>query len=103
RQELAALCSLIAAMLGAEAHAAISRSKERKAVRKELQELTSLAAGLSRDLDDAADKIVELEARFERETNERMERMERIFSEIRVVENLVKRLAETRNFGVSPS
>jgi len=100
RQELAALCSLIAAMLGAEAHAAISRSKERRSVRKELQELTSLAAGLSRDLDDAADKIVELETRFEQETNERMER---IFSEIRVVENLVKRLAETRSFGVAPS
>lgn len=99
-RELAALCSLIAAMLGAEAHAAISRNTERKAVRKELQELTSLAAGLSRDLDDAADKIVELETRFEQETNERMER---IFSEIRVVENLVKRLAETRSFGLAPS
>lgn len=93
--KLAALGGLIAALLGAEAHAAISRSIERKAVRKELQELTSLAAGLSRDLDDAADKIVELEERFERETTERMER---IFSEIRVIESLVKRLAETREF-----
>ena len=93
--KLAALGGLIAALLGAEAHAAISRTIERKAVRKELQELTSLAAGLSRDLDDAADKIVELEERFERETTERMER---IFSEIRVVESLVKRLAETREF-----
>ncbi|ABS61891.1 diguanylate phosphodiesterase [Parvibaculum lavamentivorans DS-1] len=93
--KLAALGGLIACLLGAEAHAAISRSVERKAVRKELQELTSLAAGLSRDLDDAADKIVELEERFERET---AERMERIFSEIRVVESLVKRLAETREF-----
>ncbi|MAU61643.1 MAG: diguanylate phosphodiesterase [Parvibaculum sp.] len=94
--KLATLGGLIAALLGAEAHAAISRNIERKAVRKELQELTSLAAGLSRDLDDAADKIVELEERFERETTERMER---IFSEIRVVESLVKRLAETREFG----
>lgn len=93
--KLAALGGLIACLLGAEAHAAISRGIERKAVRKELQELTSLAAGLSRDLDDAADKIVELEERFERET---AERMERIFSEIRVVESLVKRLAETREF-----
>lgn len=94
--KLAALGGLIACLLGAEAHAAISRGIERKAVRKELQELTSLAAGLSRDLDDAADKIVELEERFERETRERMER---IFSEIRVIESLVKRLAETREFG----
>lgn len=93
--KLAALGGLIACLLGAEAHAAISRGIERRAVRKELQELTSLAAGLSRDLDDAADKIVELEERFERETTERMER---IFSEIRVVESLVKRLAETREF-----
>ncbi|MEQ8268474.1 MAG: EAL domain-containing protein [Parvibaculum sp.] len=93
--KLAALGGLITCLLGAEAHAAISRGIERKAVRKELQELTSLAAGLSRDLDDAADKIVELEERFERETTERMER---IFSEIRVVESLVKRLAETREF-----
>jgi cyclic-di-GMP phosphodiesterase, flagellum assembly factor TipF len=95
--KLAALTGIIAAMLGAEAHAAISRTVERKATRKELQELTSLAAGLSRDLDDAADKIDELEERFERETNERMER---IFSEIRVVESLVKRLAGTRDFTV---
>ncbi|MBX3490103.1 MAG: EAL domain-containing protein [Parvibaculum sp.] len=91
--KLAALGGLIACLLGAEAHAAISRSIERKQVRQELQELTSLAAGLSRDLDDAADKIVEMEERFERET---AERMERIFSEIRVIESLVKRLAETR-------
>ncbi len=93
--KLGALTGLIAAMLGAEAHAALSRTVERKATRKELQELTSLAAGLSRDLDDAADKIDELEERFERETNERMER---IFSEIRVVESLVTRLAGTRDF-----
>ena len=73
--KLAALGGLIACLLGAEAHAAISRGIERKAVRKELQELTSLATGLSRDLDDAADKIVELEERFERETRERMERI----------------------------
>ncbi|MEX1152680.1 EAL domain-containing protein [Parvibaculum sp.] len=91
--KLAALAGLIACLLGAEAHAAISRTVERRQVRKELQELTSLAAGLSRDLDDAADKIVEMEERFERETSERMER---IFSEIRVIESLVKRLAETR-------
>lgn len=91
--KLAALGGLIACLLGAEAHAAISRTIERKEVRRELQELTSLAAGLSRDLDDAADKIVEMEERFERET---AERMERIFSEIRVIESLVKRLAETR-------
>jgi cyclic-di-GMP phosphodiesterase TipF (flagellum assembly factor) len=91
--KLAALGGLIACLLGAEAHAAIARTVERKQVRKELQELTSLAAGLSRDLDDAADKIVEMEERFERETSERMER---IFSEIRVIESLVKRLAETR-------
>lgn len=96
--ELALLSGLIAAMLGAEAHAAINRTIERKEVRKELQELTSLAAGLSRDLDDAADKIVELEDRIERETEERMER---IFSEIRVVESLVKRLAEARGFGAA--
>ncbi len=91
--KLAALGGLIAMPAGREAHAAISRTIERKEVRRELQELTSLAAGLSRDLDDAADKIVEMEERFERET---AERMERIFSEIRVIESLVKRLAETR-------
>lgn len=96
--ELAVLTGLIAAMLGAEAHAAINRTIERKQVRKELQELTSLAAGLSRDLDDAADKIIELEDRIERETEERMER---IFSEIRVVEGLVKRLADARGFGAA--
>ncbi len=96
--ELALLTGLIAAMLGAEAHAAINRTIERKEVRKELQELTSLAAGLSRDLDDAAEKIIELEDRIERETEERMER---IFSEIRVVEGLVKRLAEARGFGAA--
>ena len=93
--KLAALGGLIFCMLGAEAHAAMTRNAERRQVRRELQELTSLATGLSRDLDDAADRIIELEERFERETQERMDR---IFSEIRVVESLVKRLAETRNF-----
>ncbi|HUD52613.1 EAL domain-containing protein, partial [Parvibaculum sp.] len=92
-QKLALLAGLIACLVGAEAHAAISRGIERREVRRELSELTGLAAGLSRELDHAANRIVELEDRFERETTERMER---IFSEIRVVESLVKRLAETR-------
>ncbi len=93
-QKLALLAGLIACLVGAEAHAAISRAVERREVRQELAELTGLAAGLSRELDHAANRIVELEERFERETTERMER---IFSEIRVVESLVKRLAETRD------
>ena len=91
--KLALLGGLIACLLGAEAHASISRGIERRKVRRELAELTGLAAGLTRELDHAATRIVELEDRFERETTERMER---IFSEIRVVESLVKRLAETR-------
>lgn len=92
-QKLALLAGLIACLVGTEAHASIVRGIERREVRRELSELTGLAAGLSRELDHAADRIVELEDRFERETTERMER---IFSEIRVVESLVKRLAETR-------
>ncbi|MGB3810754.1 MAG: EAL domain-containing protein [Parvibaculum sp.] len=92
--KLAMLAGLIACLLGAEAHASIARGVERRQVRRELAELTGLAAGLSRELDHAGERIVELEERFERETNARMER---IFSEIRVVETLVKRLAETRD------
>lgn len=91
--KLAILAGLIACLLGAEAHAAFSRRIERKKVRQELTELTDVAQGLSRELDLASERIVELEERFERETTQRMER---IFSEIRVVESLVKRLAETR-------
>lgn len=92
--KLSMLAGLIACLLGAEAHAALARGVERRGVRRELAELTGLAAGLSRELDHAGERIVELEERFERETNARMER---IFSEIRVVESLVKRLAETRD------
>ncbi|HEY4345095.1 MAG TPA: EAL domain-containing protein [Parvibaculum sp.] len=92
--KLSMLAGLIACLLGAEAHAALARGIERREVRRELAELTGLAAGLSRELDHAGERIVELEERFERETNARMER---IFSEIRVVESLVKRLAETRD------
>lgn len=92
--KLSMLAGLIACLLGAEAHAALARGIERRQVRRELAELTGLAAGLSRELDHAGERIIELEDRFERETNARMER---IFSEIRVVESLVKRLAETRD------
>ena len=91
--KLAILAGLIACLLGAEAHAAISRRTERKVVRSELTQLTEVANNLSRELDLAGERIIELEERFERETTARMER---IFSEIRVVESLVKRLAETR-------
>lgn len=91
---LAILAGLIGCLLGAEAQAAIARRVERRQVQRELAELTGVAAGLSRELDGAAARIVELEQRFERETNARMER---IFSEIRVIETLVKRLAETRD------
>lgn len=91
--KLALLGGLIACLLGAEAHASIMRGIERRQVRRELAELSGHAAGLSRELDHAANRIVELEDRFERETTERMER---IFSEIRVIESLVKRLAEAR-------
>lgn len=92
--KLSMLAGLIVCLLGAEAHAALARGIERREVRRELAELTGLAAGLSRELDHAGERIIELEERFERETNARMER---IFSEIRVVESLVKRLAETRD------
>ena len=95
--KLATLGGIIACLLGAEAHSAIARGIERKKVRKELDGLSDLASQLSQDLDRAGDRIVELEERFERETQERMER---IFSEIRVVESLVKRLAETRGLGM---
>src|SRR3546814_14265250 len=78
--KLSMLAGLIACLLGAEAHAALARGIERREVRRELAELTGLAAGLSRELDHAGERIIELEERFERETNARMER---IFSEIR--------------------
>lgn len=93
-QNLAILAGLIACLLGAEAHAALSRRTERKVVRNELTQLTEVANSLSRELDLAGERIIELEERFERETTQRMER---IFAEIRVVESLVKRLAETRD------
>lgn len=98
--KLSILAGLIACLLGAEAHAAYARGIERREVRRELAELTGLAAGLSRELDHAGERIVELEERFERETTARMER---IFSEIRVVESLVKRLAETRDAPPMPA
>ncbi|MFZ3035507.1 MAG: EAL domain-containing protein, partial [Parvibaculum sp.] len=91
--KLAILAGLIACLLGAEAHAAYARRVERDKVRGELSDLSEVASELSRELDLAGERIIELEERFERETNARMER---IFSEIRVVETLVKRLAETR-------
>lgn len=92
--KLAMLAGLIACLLGAETHAAFARRVERNKVRGELAELSGVASDLSRELDLAGERIIELEERFERETTARMER---IFSEIRVVESLVKRLAETRD------
>jgi len=93
---LGMMAGLIACLLGAEAHAGVSRRFERRKVRGELAELSGVAASLAGALDAADQRIIELEEKFERETTERMER---IFSEIRVVESLVKRLAETRDFG----
>jgi len=92
---LGMMAGLIACLLGAEAHAGVSRRFERRKVQHELAELSGVAASLAGALDAADQRIIELEEKFERETTERMER---IFSEIRVVESLVKRLAETRDF-----
>lgn len=92
---LGMMAGLIACLLGAEAHAGVSRRFERRKVQQELAELSGVAASLAGALDAADQRIIELEEKFERETTERMER---IFSEIRVVESLVKRLAETRDF-----
>jgi cyclic-di-GMP phosphodiesterase TipF (flagellum assembly factor) len=98
--KLSMLAGFIACLIGAEAHAAIARGVERREVRRELAELTGIAKGLSHELDHAGERIVELEERFERETTQRMER---IFAEIRVVESLVKRLAETREAPPRPA
>lgn len=91
--KLAVMTGLIAAMLGAEAHAAYFRSLERRKFREEMYDLRGVALALARDMDMAADRIVEIEDRYERETEERIGR---IFSEIRVVESLVKQLAFAR-------
>lgn len=91
--KLAVMTGLIAAMLGAEAHAAFFRARERARVKEEMYDLRGVALALARDLDHAADRIVEIEDRYERETEERIGR---IFSEIRVVESLVKQLAFAR-------
>jgi len=93
---LGMMAGLIACLLGAEAHAGVSRRFERRKVQAELSDLSGAAAALANAVDTAGQRIIELEEKFERETTERMER---IFSEIRVVESLVKRLAETRGFG----
>lgn len=91
--KLAVMTGLIAAMLGAEAHAAFFRARERAKVKEEMYDLRGVALALARDLDHAADRIVEIEDRYERETEERIGR---IFAEIRVVESLVKQLAFAR-------
>ncbi|MBI1262053.1 MAG: EAL domain-containing protein [Rhizobiales bacterium] len=91
--KLAVMTGLIAAMLGAEAHAAYFRSVERRKFREEIYDLRGVALALARDMDVAADRIVEIEDRYERETEERIGR---IFAEIRVVEALVKQLAFAR-------
>ncbi len=91
--KLAVMTGLIAAMLGAEAHAAYFRARERAKVKEEMYDLRGVALALARDLDHAADRIVEIEDRYERETEERIGR---IFAEIRVVESLVKQLAFAR-------
>ncbi len=71
----------------------ISRTVERRSFAKSLGDLNSFATGIHRDLERAEAEIERLTERFETETTERNAE---IVAEMRLIETLVKRLAEER-------
>lgn len=77
----------------AQLYGRISRSVERHSFAKNLADLNSFATGIHRDLERAEAEIERLTEKLETET---AERNAEIVAEMRLIETLVKRLAEER-------
>ncbi|MEQ9520643.1 MAG: EAL domain-containing protein [Parvibaculum sp.] len=77
----------------AQLYGRISRSAERRSFAKSMADLNSFTTGIHRDLERAEAALEKLTERFETETTERNAE---IVAEMRLIETLVKRLAEDR-------
>lgn len=91
------LTSLLIFALCTQAHAGLSRMRERRLSKHKISELTSFANGLSRDLDTAEDCLRELNCRVEEEkvslTSSRKQ-------EVLLLEQLAKKIAHQKVEGI---
>ena len=96
--EGAALIGAVLLLFAGQVHALMGRMAERAAAERELNGLRAVTATLARDSERLAERIEELESALETQTEARSEQLA---SEVRLVETLVKGLAESMEAGLS--
>lgn len=96
--EGAALIGGVLLLFAGQVHALIGRAAERAATEREMNGLRAVTATLSRDLDRMTARVGELETALDTQTAARSEQLS---SEVRLVETLVKGLAESVEAGLS--
>lgn len=94
----AILVGAVLLLFAGQAHALVGRSAERSQLDTELRGLRMQAATMSRDMDGMREHITELETSLDIQTSSRNEQLS---SEVRLVETLVKGLAESVEAGVN--
>lgn len=94
----AALVGAVLLLLAGQVHALFGRMAERAATEAELNGLRAVSATLSRDVERMQGRIAELESALDTQTALRNEQLS---SEVRLVETLVKGLAESMEAGLS--
>lgn len=94
----AVLVGAVLLLFAGQAHALVGRSHERSVAEAELRGLRAVTASMSRDFQQMQDRIHELETALDTQTEVRNEQLS---SEVRLVETLVKGLAESVEAGVN--
>ena len=96
----AILLGAVLLLFAGQAHALVGRSSERALLETELRGLRAVTATMSRDMEKLHDHVTELETSLDHQTTARNEQLS---SEVRLVETLVKGLAESvEAAGVAP-
>ncbi len=96
--EQAVLIGAVLLLLAGQVHALAGRIQERAENDAEIRALRSVTATMSRDLDRMAARVADLEGALDAQTALRNEQLS---SEVRLVETLVKGLAESVEAGIS--
>jgi len=98
--QAAVLIGAVMLLFAGQVHALVGRSQERAAAETEIHNLRTITGTLSRDMDKMRTHVEELETALHTQTEARNEQ---ISSEVRLVETLVKGLAESVEAGVKGS
>lgn len=94
----AVLIGAVLLLFAGQAHALVGRHSERALLETELRGLRSVTAAMSRDMEKLQEHVAELETSLDHQTSARNEQLS---SEVRLVETLVKGLAESVEAGVN--